>query len=345
MASSPVQSPILPNYPNHILVASPSTAVRQRVLESLRSPARRFQQASGGADALAHLESGTWQMLFLDRHLPDLDAEELSNTVRQRYLRIVFDVSLVSAEHLTYREFLQCVPEQTYLASLDLAPVGASAALQLDLAIAFPIIEIMLGGEGKSGEITREITEIEEQVLESVVRIMCRELQTSWQAISLTFNFGERQQVLQTQRLMPPEEKNLCLSFEIKMSDTRGTLNLAVPAVVSNALLRKISADFSYQRPRTSLDARLQIQKRLMNCPFPVELSIPDLAVPLADLSDLAPGDLLSFSKDASAAAVMTVEDVYLCSATPVRVNARRAARILSLAAPHTKPGELTGEA
>src|SRR5271167_3889009 len=80
--------PIPPNYADHILVASPSTRVRQRVLESLRSPARRFEQASGGAEALAHLESGGWQVLFLDRRLPDLDAEELSQTVRQRFPEI-----------------------------------------------------------------------------------------------------------------------------------------------------------------------------------------------------------------------------------------------------------------
>jgi DNA-binding NtrC family response regulator len=77
--------PIPSNYANHILVASPSNVVRQRVLESLRSPARRFEQATGGAEALVHLESGFWQVLFLDRRLPDLDAEELSHTVRQRY--------------------------------------------------------------------------------------------------------------------------------------------------------------------------------------------------------------------------------------------------------------------
>jgi flagellar motor switch protein FliM len=88
------------------------------------------------------------------------------------YLRIVFDCSLVSAEHLTYREFLQAVPEKSYLASCDLAPVGAVAVLQLDLTIAFPIIDVMLGGEGKSSEATRELTEIEEQVLEGVIRIM-----------------------------------------------------------------------------------------------------------------------------------------------------------------------------
>ena len=77
--------PIPANYANHILVASPSNVVRQRVLESLRSPVRRFEQAVGGAEALIHLESGLWEVLFLDRHLPDLDSEELSQTVRQRF--------------------------------------------------------------------------------------------------------------------------------------------------------------------------------------------------------------------------------------------------------------------
>src|SRR5271166_3166082 len=77
--------PIPTHYADHILVASPSPVIRQRVLESLRSPARHFEQAAGGAEALVHLESGFWQVLFLDRRLPDLDAEELSQTVRQRF--------------------------------------------------------------------------------------------------------------------------------------------------------------------------------------------------------------------------------------------------------------------
>jgi flagellar motor switch protein FliM len=247
------------------------------------------------------------------------------------YLRTIFDCSLVSAEHLTYREFLESLPEKTYLASSDVAPVGATAVLQLDFDIAFPIIDVMLGGEGKTGEITRDITEIEEQVLEGIVRIMCRELQTSWNAIALEFNFGARQQMLQAPRLMPPEEKNLCLSFEIKMSETRGTLNLAVPAVVSNALLRKISADFSYQRRRTPLEDRLQIQKKLLTCLFPVELSMPGLQVPLENLTHLTPGQVLPFPRNVSAPAVLLVDDVRLCSAAPVRLNSRRAARVLSL--------------
>src|SRR5258708_3555395 len=78
-------APLMPNYADHILVASPSSVVRQRVLESLRSPVLRVEQATGGAEALDHLENGLWQVLFLDRSLPDLNAEELSEIIRQRF--------------------------------------------------------------------------------------------------------------------------------------------------------------------------------------------------------------------------------------------------------------------
>jgi len=256
------------------------------------------------------------------------------------FLRMAFDCSLVSAEHLTYREFLQRLPEKTYLASCDLAPFGAIAILQLDLGIAFPLIDVLLGGEGKSGDLTRDLTEIETQVLEGIMRIICRDLQLSWQAINLEFDFGACQQISQAPRLMPPDEKNLCLSFEIKMTETRGTLNLAVPALVSNALLRKISADIGYQRPHSPVEARQQIQKRLLECPFPVELAIPHLNVLVEELSRLAPGDLLPFPRSAGLPALLQIDDVSLCTAAPVRVNARRAARVLTMEMPAVSEGD-----
>jgi flagellar motor switch protein FliM len=271
--------------------------------------------------------------------LHEVFARNLTHSIGA-YLRVVFDCSLVSAEHLTYREFLQRIPESTYLASCNLAPVEATAVLQLDLAVAFPVIDLLLGGEGKGGTLAREVSEIEEQVLENIIRIVFRELQATWQAISLEFDFGQRLQIAQAQRLMVPEEKNLCLSFEVKMVETRGTLNLAVPAVVSNALLRKISADMSYQRPRSSAETRLRLQKTLLECPFDVELSSPFLPVALQAVADLTPDTLLSFPKSAASPADMLVEDVRLCTAMPVRVNNRRAARVLAVDHPETPVGE-----
>jgi len=272
---------------------------------------------------------GTEQLRAINQ-LHELFARNLSTAIGG-YLRIGFESSLGSAEHLTYREFLQRLPEKTYVASIDLAPVDAVAVLQLDLAIAFPMIDVMLGGEGKGSEIARNITEIEEHVLEGIIRIICRELQVSWQAISLEFKFADRQKMPQTQRLMPPNEKNLCLSFEIKISETRGSLNLAIPAVVSNALLRKLSADSSYQRRHSPVEARQQLQKKLLNCFFPVELSMTGLQVSLHSLTEIAPGDVFAFSRSALAPAILLVGEVRICSAFPVRVHDQRAAHVLSL--------------
>ena len=73
-----------------VLIASPSSEFRDRVLERMdrRGP---VQVACGGAEALAKLESGQWQVLFLDRRLPDLDAEELVATIERGYpgIRVV----------------------------------------------------------------------------------------------------------------------------------------------------------------------------------------------------------------------------------------------------------------
>jgi DNA-binding NtrC family response regulator len=67
------------------LIASPSSELRQQVLHRLNGRCRPVQQVLGGADALAKLEKGDWQVLFLDRRLPDLDAEELIAIIGRRF--------------------------------------------------------------------------------------------------------------------------------------------------------------------------------------------------------------------------------------------------------------------
>ena len=44
-----------------------------------------MQQALGGAEALVTLEKHDCEVLFLDRRLPDLDAEELIAIIERRF--------------------------------------------------------------------------------------------------------------------------------------------------------------------------------------------------------------------------------------------------------------------
>jgi flagellar motor switch protein FliM len=245
------------------------------------------------------------------------------------YLRVALNTALVSAEHLTYREFLHHVPETTYLASCRLEPMGASGALQMDLKIAFPIIDLLLGGEGASLPATREITEIEEQILESVMRIVCRELGAAWHALAMEVEFEQRMELGMAQRLLPPEEKLLSLSFEVTLPEVRGGLNLAVPASVSTALLRKISGDWSRHKPRGQAGARQTLMRRLLDCPFAVELAATPVRASVADLSSLVPGQLLRFARSATQPVTLLIAGAEMFQALPARRGQARAAQLL----------------
>ncbi|HEV2398275.1 MAG TPA: FliM/FliN family flagellar motor switch protein [Candidatus Sulfotelmatobacter sp.] len=246
------------------------------------------------------------------------------------YLRVVFAVTLVSAEHLTFREFMQRIPETTYLASCRLDPTGLNGALQLDLKVAFPIIDLLLGGEGKSMSATREITDIEEQILDSVARIICREVGSAWQALALEVTFEERLEAREAQRLMSPDEKTLSLSFEVTMPDVRGGLTLAIPAAVSNALLRKMAADWSKRRPRAADHHRQTLMRLLLDCPFDLELGAATLTIPINKLVGLHPGHVIAFSRPVTEPASLLIGGTEVFQAFPARRDNSRAARVLS---------------
>lgn len=82
-----------------VLVASPNTAVREQLRRTLDDRGCAVQEVSGGADALAKLETGQWQLLFLDRRLPDLDAEEVIAIIKARFPGI--EVILVESDGAT----------------------------------------------------------------------------------------------------------------------------------------------------------------------------------------------------------------------------------------------------
>jgi flagellar motor switch protein FliM len=269
-------------------------------------------------------------------HVWNLSFDTCTNVVDVyvNYLRIGFNAALVSAEHLTFSEFLQRIPEVTYLASLKLEPMAAVGLLQLDLSVAFPLIDVLLGGEGKGAPPSREITEIEEQIIETVVRIICRELQIAWQAMTLEFQFEQRQQPQQVQQLMPAEEKTLSMSFEITVAESRGTMNLVVPAVVSNALLRKLSVGWATAKRKARADSNQRLQSRVLACKFQAELCMNTVAVSLRELSALGPGDLLVLKRRIDLAGALVVAGQDMFHANVARHGQQRAAKLLDRCPP-----------
>jgi flagellar motor switch protein FliM len=244
------------------------------------------------------------------------------------YLRVALEINLTSVEQLAYSEFLKRIPEVTYVMCIRVEHMSAPAAVQIDQSLVFPLIDILLGGTGLCEIVTREVSEIEEQIMEGVAKIICRELETAWTVLGAKLNLDGRQPHAQTQRFLPPAEKTLCLSFKVKLAETNGMLNLVFPVSISNPLLRKLSADSSYGKPRRADQTHEQMTAKMLDCSFPIELGITAIKLPFHILAGLTTQSVCNLGSSVRKPASLVISGREAFDATPVRRGNLRAAQL-----------------
>jgi flagellar motor switch protein FliM len=200
----------------------------------------------------------------------------------------------------------------------------------MDLSAAFPIMDLVLGGPGTGSVELRDLTEIEEQILESVMRILARELQSAWAPVlPVEIEFEQRQQSSHAQVLMGPTERCLALSFEIKLLEAQGVLNVTLPAVASNAVLRKLTAQTAFSQRGASAAHVRQIRERLLDGRYDVELRLPPIPIRVRDLTSLEVGEVLPLYQPVEHPAILYVAEQEMFSVYPVACGLVRGAQVL----------------
>jgi flagellar motor switch protein FliM len=255
----------------------------------------------------------------------DFFARNLMHTIGA-WLRTQFQVKLVSGEQLPYTEFLERLSDPTYICSVRLEPLGALGLLEFDLALAAPIIDVLLGGVGRIG-VVRELTDIEEEILTSVVQVVIRELNTAWLSVGLQFEFEQRESAGKVARMMSMSEKTLCMCFEIRMASVQGALNLCLPAVVFNAILRLLVAERDRPR-RQSREAQMRLRELVGETQVGMVLQLTPVKLPARDLVGLAPGKILRLPLSRYELPELCVGGLPMARAHPVRTAEHRGAQI-----------------
>lgn len=255
----------------------------------------------------------------------DLFARNLMHTVGA-WLRTEFQVTLVSGEQMTFSEFMVRIPEDTYVSSIRLEPQGALGLVEVELTLASPMVELLLGGTGRA-EAARPLTDIENLIMTSVMQMIVKELNVAWQPVGLQYGFDKRESAAQVSRMMPAGEKTLCVSFEVKMPEARGMLNLCLPAVVLNTILSRLIAENLRPRRRAA-EIRERVRELVGESTVSAMLQFPSVRLKARELAALAPGTTLRLPLPRHAAAEFRVGGLTLAKARPVRVGEHRGARM-----------------
>jgi flagellar motor switch protein FliM len=231
--------------------------------------------------------------------LHDRYAVNLSSSL-SAFLRAVTEVSIVSVEQFAYSEFLMSLPDPTAFYSFGMAPIDGLGALKINPSIAFTMVDRMLGGTGETPAPNRSLTEIEQNVLDSVVRLLLEHLIEAWKPIAdLQFRLHDRETRPQMLRVTGPNEVVILLAFEMRIGEMRGTLSYCFPAAGIEALEEKFAQGWQRARRQPTAVEQARLATNLGRIPLAVS-TLLETRLPARDLLALKPGDIISLGHPAS---------------------------------------------
>jgi flagellar motor switch protein FliM len=218
------------------------------------------------------------------------------------YLRTYLIVNLVSVEQLSYSEFLECLPSPTCIASLGLKPYDGNAVLELNSSLIFPILEILLGGDGKlQFNAQREITEIEQVLLDGLLRLILRDLHEAWTFVTpIDFSIENIETEPQFLQILAPTEAVVAVAIEIRIGDSIGMMNIAMPSIIIKMMRQKFDQQWTLRKSASTDEEQSRVLNLIRGSALASEVLLSGPQILLRDLMNLETGDVLSFDFPAS---------------------------------------------
>lgn len=220
----------------------------------------------------------------------DRFARNFSSSV-SAYLRTVVEISLENIGQISYSEFLGSVSDPTCYAAISLKPLDGLAAVELSPALVFPWIDRLLGGAGRPMASLRPMTEIEQSIIQNILKLMVDNLKESWrQVYAIEFAITATETHPHMVQITAPNEMIIHFQFQVRMKETLSKMHLAVPTLVLEPIIHIFDQEW-YSRKKIIQDATLL--HLLRNIPVNVSIGTAETAFPMESLLTLQVGDTL----------------------------------------------------
>jgi flagellar motor switch protein FliM len=212
------------------------------------------------------------------------------------YLRDYVVVNIITVEHIFFADFLESLPSPTSLISLRVQPFEECSVLELSPAVCWAVIEILMGGHARSAYcLKRKLTEIEQSILDGMIRLVLNHLRAAWKTVhELDFVIDTQETDPQVFRVMAPNDGVVAVAIEVRIGETVGMMNIAMNSLTIARLREKFDHNKSYKKVAGEDEQTRRLQS-LNRAILDVEAFLCASPLRVADLMRVEPGDVLVF--------------------------------------------------
>ncbi|RJP35537.1 MAG: flagellar motor switch protein FliM [Candidatus Omnitrophota bacterium] len=253
------------------------------------------------------------------------------------FMRTIVEVKLVSVDQISYEEFIRSIPNPTLICIINMDPLEGKGLMELSPTLSFPVVDRLMGGRGNVFKKNRELTEIEQTIIEKVLYRAFDMLHEAWATV-IPLNLSLEQSETNPQLLMQlyyPSEMVILMTFEVTMQEISGTLSFCIPYPTLEPIANELSSTSWYAAEKKELseeDAEVLLD-RLRRVDLPLVAYIGKSDVTLRELLDLSEGDVVQLNTRKNEEFVIQIGNEYRYFAKPGisrKHNAIKITRIIS---------------
>jgi flagellar motor switch protein FliM len=183
-------------------------------------------------------------------------------------------------------------------------PLTGQALLGIGHEITTCVIDRMLGGVGLSQALPRELTDIEQSLMNRVLERTLGCLQEAWQTVLpvQVSKLGMESSYTMIQIASPGEIVAL-VTLQVTMNNRdMGLMSLCLPYPLLETVINQLSAQHIFHRQNENLSdtEKQQILQKLHYAKIPVEVFLAGTTISVQDLLELNVGDVIRLDRSAA---------------------------------------------
>jgi flagellar motor switch protein FliM len=233
------------------------------------------------------------EQIYALQFLHERCARNLSTSL-SAYLRTTINLSVASVEQFSYGEFLASLTDPTAFYAVGMAPFEELGAIEINPSVTFAMIDRMLGGSGQAAPVSRPLTEIEQNVVDAVVKLLLDGLAEAWRTVTtLTFSIRARETRPKMLQVAAPNEVVIAVVFDLRVGEVRGLINLCIPTHVVETAGTHFTQSWQRQRRDLTPTERMWMEKNLGRIQIPV-MPVISTRLKAGSVVALQPGEIVA---------------------------------------------------